>query len=168
MEPTSTKDLVTIIRRPVYMREVGKAGSVHKADVRLPDVAEMIGNDWPALAMQLGFREPEIQAIKEEEPQLNDQAMTMLRRWISRRDSSRPAGNEIEQALKRINRDDIVNKVMFNVKLVTDDVDRSMARLSLDRDQLGESNIIAQCHVRKSVSLRLTIDSIQLRYSKRN
>lgn len=136
MEPTSTKDLVTIVRRPVYMREVGKAGSVHTADVRLHDVADLLADDWPLLAQQLGFREPEIQHIKEE-PKANLQAFAMLRKWISRRDISKPAGNELEQALKRINRDDIVNKVMFNVKLLTDDLDRSMARFSVDRDQLG-------------------------------
>ncbi|GAU97157.1 hypothetical protein RvY_08508-2 [Ramazzottius varieornatus] len=137
MEPTQAKDLVTIVRRPVYMREIGKAGSVHKADVRLHDVADMVGSDWPALAQQLGFRDPEIQSLMDEEPKTNIQAFNMLRRWIARRDVTKSAGNELEQALKRIGRDDIVNKVMFNVKLLTDDLDRTMARLSVDRDQVG-------------------------------
>ena len=137
MEPTAQRDLVTIVRRPVYMREVGKAGSVHKADVRLHDVADMVGSDWPALAQQLGFRDPEIQSLMDEEPKTNLQAFNMLRRWMARRDATKSAGNELEQALKRTGRDDIVNKVMFNVKLLTDDLDRSMARLSVDRDQMG-------------------------------
>ena len=137
MEPTAQRDLVTIVRRPVYMREVGKAGSVHKADVRLHDVADMVGSDWPALAQQLGFRDPEIQSLMDEEPETNLQAFNMLRRWMARRDATKSAGNELEQALKRTGRDDIVNKVMFNVKLLTDDLDRSMARLSVDRDQMG-------------------------------
>ena len=138
MEPTLSKDLVTIVRRPVYMREIGKAGSVHMADVRLHDVATSLGDDWPELALQLGFREPEIQAIKEEESKVSEQGFRMLRLWVSRRDATKPAGNELEQALKRIKRDDVVNKVMFNVKMLTDDLDKSMARLSMDRDQMGK------------------------------
>ncbi|XP_055343210.1 LOW QUALITY PROTEIN: uncharacterized protein LOC129591553 [Paramacrobiotus metropolitanus] len=137
MEPTSAKDIVTIVRRPVYMKEIGKAGSVHRADLRLHDVADLLGDDWPALALQLGFRDPEIQAIKNEEPKVQKQALIMLRRWVERRDQSRQAGSDLEQGLKRINRDDIVNKSMFNVKLLTDDVDRSMQRFSVDRDQIG-------------------------------
>lgn len=46
-------------------------------------------------------------------------------------------GNNLEKGLRRINREDIVNKCMFNVELVTDDVEKAVAKVHLD--QSGES-----------------------------
>ena len=61
---------------------------------------------------------------------------------------SRPlfVGNTLEKALNKIGREDIVNKCIFNVELVTDDVEKAVARVRLDqpgfdslKEELGPS-----------------------------
>lgn len=56
------------------------------------------------------------------------------------------AGNSIEKALNKIGREDIVKKCIFNVELVTDDVEKAVARVRLDqpgfdslKEELGPS-----------------------------
>lgn len=55
-------------------------------------------------------------------------------------------GNTLEKALNKIGREDIVNKCIFNVELVTDDVEKAVARVRLDqpgfdslKEELGPS-----------------------------
>lgn len=55
-------------------------------------------------------------------------------------------GNSLEKALRKIGRDDIVNQCIFNVELVTDDLEKAVAKTQLDqtgfdslRDELGVS-----------------------------
>ena len=47
------------------------------------------------------------------------------------------AGNELERALKRIGREDVIRKCMYNVEEVTDEVERAAAKVQLD--QAGKS-----------------------------
>lgn len=56
------------------------------------------------------------------------------------------AGNTLEKALNKIGREDIVKKCIFNVELVTDDVEKAVARVRLDqpgfdslKEELGPS-----------------------------
>lgn len=42
-------------------------------------------------------------------------------------------GNLLEKGLRKINREDIVNNCMFNVELVTDDVEKAVAKVHLDQ-----------------------------------
>lgn len=56
------------------------------------------------------------------------------------------AGNNLEKALRKIDREDIVNQCVFNVELVTDDMERAVAKVQLDqsgfdalREELGPS-----------------------------
>lgn len=55
-------------------------------------------------------------------------------------------GNTLEKALNKIGRDDIVKKCIFNVELITDDVEKAVARVRLDqpgfdslKEELGPS-----------------------------
>lgn len=55
-------------------------------------------------------------------------------------------GNTLEKALNKIGREDIVKKCIFNVELVTDDVEKAVARVRLDqpgfdslKEELGPS-----------------------------
>lgn len=55
-------------------------------------------------------------------------------------------GNKLEQALNKINRVDIVDKCIYNVELVTDDMEKALAKVQLDqsgfdslKDELGPS-----------------------------
>ena len=56
------------------------------------------------------------------------------------------AGNTLEKALNKIGREDIVKKCIFNVELVTDDVEKAVARVRIDqpgfdslKEELGPS-----------------------------
>lgn len=53
-------------------------------------------------------------------------------------------GNALEKSLRKIGRDDIVNRCIYNVELVTDDLEKAVAKTQLDqsgfdnlRDELG-------------------------------
>ena len=63
--------------------------------------------------------------------------MVMLRLWLNTQ-GNKATGNALEKALRRINREDIVNKCMFNVEmsLVTDEMEHSAAKAAL-ADQAG-------------------------------
>lgn len=56
------------------------------------------------------------------------------------------AGNTLEKALQKIGREDIVKKCIFNVELVTDDVEKAVAKVRIDqpgfdslKEELGPS-----------------------------
>ena len=45
------------------------AGEIHKADLKISDVANLLGDDWVPLAKNLGIAEPDISIIEAEYPQ---------------------------------------------------------------------------------------------------
>ena len=55
----------------------------------------------------------------------------MLRLWQSTQ-GNQATGNVLESALKQIGREDIVNKCMFNVEQVTDEMERLTAKEVLE------------------------------------
>ena len=59
------------------------------------------------------------------------QAIVMLRLWQSTQ-GNQATGNVLESALKQIGREDIVNKCMFNVEQVTDEMERLTAKEVLE------------------------------------
>ena len=64
--------------------------------------------------------------------------MVMLKLWMAQ-SGNRVTGNTLEKALRKIGRDDIVNQCIFNVELVTDDLEKAVAKTRLDQpgfDQL--------------------------------
>ena len=62
---------------------------------------------------------------------IGQQAIVMLRLWLSTQ-GNQATGNVLEKALRRIGREDIVNKCMFNVELVTDEMEQSVAKTALE------------------------------------
>ena len=63
--------------------------------------------------------------------EIGQQAIVMLRLWLSTQ-GNQATGNVLEKALRRIGREDIVNKCMFNVELVTDEMEQSVAKTALE------------------------------------
>ena len=56
--------------------------SLHKADMNLSDICNLLGSDWVKLARQLDIKESDINIIKSEYPDdTSQQAMIMLRLW---------------------------------------------------------------------------------------
>ena len=59
----------------------------------------------------------------------------MLRFWLNM-EGNRATGNALERALRKCDREDVVNKCIFNVELVTDEIEQSAAKAALHHDQV--------------------------------
>ena len=91
----------------------------HRPDPRLADMSNLLGEDWVPLATQLGLTPSEINVIKSEYPDsVAKQAQSMLRMWIAQ-SGNKAQGDALENALKKIGREDIIPQCL-NV----DDVER--------------------------------------------
>jgi hypothetical protein len=61
----------------------GHPDSIHRADIRLSDISNLLGSDWVPLASELGISASDVNLIKTEYPDnINQQAMVMLRLWL--------------------------------------------------------------------------------------
>lgn len=80
----------------------------YRPDPRLADMSNLLGEDWVALATQLGLTPSEINVIKSEYPDsVAKQAQSMLRMWIAQ-SGNKAHGNTLENSLRRIGREDII------------------------------------------------------------
>ncbi|XP_054717551.1 ankyrin-2-like [Uloborus diversus] len=157
-------ELVTLEKRYDFIQEAGlsKPELIHRADLRLSDIARELEKDWISLAQQLDMSEGDIEQLKSEtagEPP--EQALMMLRLWLQK-SGPKATGNELEKALRRINREDIIKNCMFNVELVTDDVEKAVAKVHLDqsgfdvfKEELGSSR---EASMRRGASLDISYD----------
>ncbi|XP_054091606.1 ankyrin-3 isoform X2 [Zeugodacus cucurbitae] len=117
----------------VLQLQTERNDTIHRADIRLSDICNFIDGDWMRLAKELGVPETDYEVINAEYTESSSQkAMVMLRLWV-RQQGPKATGNILEHALHNINRSDIVDKCMFNVELVTDDIESDMAKTELDR-----------------------------------
>lgn len=120
--------------------------TIHRADIRLSDISNMLGDNWPPLATELGILESDISIIQSEYPgNTQRQAMVMLKLWLQTF-GQQATGNSLEKALRAINRDDIVNQCIHNIEIVTDDMEKAVAKVQLDqsgfdslKEELGPS-----------------------------
>ncbi|XP_013779353.1 ankyrin-2-like isoform X7 [Limulus polyphemus] len=163
VKPVPT-ELVTLEKKYGFVEETGlaKPELIHRADLRLSDIARGLDQDWVQLADQLDVSESEVNNIKKEQP--NDpvqQALVMLRLWLQQANED-ATGNNLEKALRKIGREDIVNSCMFNVEIVTDDVEKAVAKVHLDqsgfdafKDELGSSR---DASLRRDISLDVSYD----------
>ncbi|XP_064457857.1 uncharacterized protein LOC135368469 isoform X18 [Ornithodoros turicata] len=164
----AVSELVTLEKKYGFVEETGlaKPELIHRADLRLSDIARELGKDWEPLGQQLDIPEADIHSIRAECPgDLAQQALLVLRLWMQRA-GPRATGNNLEKGLRRINREDIVNKCMFNVELVTDDVEKAVAKVHLDqsgfdtfREELGTSR---NASLKRDTSLNASYDEPDL------
>ncbi|KAF4523415.1 hypothetical protein B566_EDAN007887, partial [Ephemera danica] len=158
------------VGRVLFMREpkvpkgepqqtpISHPDSIHRADLRLSDICNLLGNDWVPLANELGVSSADINLVKSKYPDsVPQQAMVMLRLWMQQA-SNRATG----KALRKIGRDDIVNQCICNVELVTDDMEKAVAKVHLDqsgfenlKEELGPSR---DTSLRRNISLDATYD----------
>ncbi|CAM1293249.1 Uncharacterised protein g682 [Pycnogonum litorale] len=163
--PRSEVDLVTLERKYTYMTEPSsfmRTEQICKADLRLPDIANAVGNDWSLLALQLDVPESDISTIKSNCPDdTSTQALVMLRLWVQQ-SGNKANGNVLQKALIRINREDIVNNCIYNRVLVTDDLEKAVAKVQLDqsgfdafKEELGSSR---DASMKREMSLEVSYD----------
>lgn len=85
-----------------------KDSDYYRPDPRLADMSNLLGEDWVPLANQLGITTSEINVIKSEYPDsVAKQAQSMLRMWRAQ-PGNRAQTNTLENALRRIGREDII------------------------------------------------------------
>ncbi|CAL1296828.1 unnamed protein product [Larinioides sclopetarius] len=157
-------ELVTLEKRYDFIQEAGlsKPELIHRADLRLSDIAQGLDKDWVSLAQQLDMSEHDIGQIQADNTcDQSEQALMMLRLWLQK-SGSKATGNELEKGLRKINREDIIKNCMFNVELVTDDVEKAVAKVHLDqsgfdvfKEELGSSR---DASMRRGVSLDISYD----------
>jgi len=61
----------------------------------------------------------------------------MLRLWLNN-EGDRATGNALERALCKCDREDIVNKCIVNVELVTDEVEQFAAKKALSSNKVDK------------------------------
>lgn len=60
----------------------GRPDAIHRATIRLTDIANLLDKDWEKLALELNVTPNEIGQIKEEHPEkVAQQATTMFKVW---------------------------------------------------------------------------------------
>lgn len=144
----SQSDLLSLDKDHSYLHHGGisKPDTIHRADFRLSDICNLLGEDWEKLASELDIPPSDVKLIKDEYPDnISQQGMVMFRLWL-RQKANKATGNKLEQALNKIGRSDIVEKCICNVELVTDDMEKALAKVRLDQsgfdslsDELGPS-----------------------------
>ncbi|XP_034471914.1 ankyrin-3 [Drosophila innubila] len=114
--------------------------TIQCADIRLSDISNLLGSDWPQLAKELGVPETDIDLVKAEyaDQDVSQQSLIILRLWLTQQ-GSQATGNAMSQALNKIGRDDIVEQCMFNLQPVTDQLERGLAQARMQLPQMSTS-----------------------------
>ncbi|XP_048513287.1 ankyrin-3-like isoform X21 [Athalia rosae] len=143
----SELDLLELSKNYSFLRDGGisRPDTIHRATIRLTDISNLLGPDWEKLAEELNIPPNDVDIIKQEYPgKPAQQASAMFKLWQD--NGNKATGNTLEKALNKIGREDIVKKCIFNVELVTDDVEKAVARVRLDqpgfdslKEELGPS-----------------------------
>jgi hypothetical protein len=113
----------------------GPVDQIKRAELRLTDIADALQSDWVPLARQLGLTQHEIIGIQRDFSYVSEQALVVLHLWVEK-NKEHATGNELERALKRINREDIIDHCMRNLKVVTDEAEKQQALAFLEADMV--------------------------------
>ncbi|XP_044766603.1 ankyrin-3-like isoform X5 [Coccinella septempunctata] len=131
----SHSDLLALDKDHSYLHHGGisKPDTIHRADFKLSDICNLLDEDWEKLAPELDIPPSDIEIIKQEyQENKPQQAMIMFRLWL-RQKANNATGNQLELALRKIGRQDVIDKCICNVELVTDDMERALAKVRLDQ-----------------------------------
>ncbi|XP_063863230.1 ankyrin-2-like isoform X35 [Scylla paramamosain] len=161
-EPAPSEPDLLALEKKYSFLSISKADTIHRANLRLTDISNMLGTDWVALAHELEVTDSDINIIKSQYPDnAPQQAIVMLRLWMQTA-GNKASGNTVGKALRKINREDIVKQCIFNVEVVTDDIERAMAKAHFDqsgfdtfKDELGPSR---DATLNRDVSLDVSYD----------
>ncbi|KAH8406409.1 hypothetical protein KR222_000123, partial [Zaprionus bogoriensis] len=103
--------------------------AIQRADIRLSDISNSLGDDWLQLAHELNVPATDIALVKAEyanQPS-SQQSLVLLRLWLNQA-GKRATGNALAQALSKIQRDDIVEQCIYNLETVTDQQECGLAK----------------------------------------
>lgn len=79
--------IITVIEysqhKIVNVHVTGNSETIHRADIRLSDICNLLSMDWIPLALELGLTQTDINLIQNEyHNNVRQQAMVMLRLWM--------------------------------------------------------------------------------------
>merc|ERR1712142_636108 len=103
-----------------------------KAELQLTDMAEVLQGDWVLLGRQLGLKELDLHNIAKDYSYVSEQALVMLHLWIHEKKGD-ACGNDLERALRKIDREDVIQRCMYNIEEVKDEKEREIALRQIDR-----------------------------------
>ncbi|CAG5123842.1 unnamed protein product, partial [Candidula unifasciata] len=134
--------------------------TVNQAEMKLSDVADTVQGDWVVLAQQLQISISDINHIKNDYKTVGDQALAMLHFW-AQKSGEKATGTQLESALRRINRDDVVRKCLHHVVREDDEVEAAAARAAMDQsgfDTFKEEVGITKDSLKRGMSLDVQYD----------
>ncbi|XP_056019553.1 ankyrin-2-like isoform X16 [Ostrea edulis] len=159
MDPEAALELK---KRSSLLREHGIVleDTISNAKINLSDVADTLKGDWVILATQLDISGDEIHKINSDYRTVNDQALAMLSLWKEKK-GDQATGNELERALRSIKREDVVQKCMYNVETIQDEVELAAAKVAMDQsgfDTFAEEIGVPQDSMKRNMSLDVQFD----------
>lgn len=140
------RDLITRIDLTQYQRVPTSNYDTFNslANLRIVDIANLLGEDWILLAPEIGIDESEINAIIAENPTSTPkQAQALLRTYITGNKDGRTV---LENGLKAIKREDIVTKCMRTTvtQTVTTRKHRSLDNGTDEEDLMKDSESVEE------------------------
>lgn len=109
---------------------------IDRAELHLTNIAEAVQDDWEALADELGVDRKEVEKNTSASDSKSEKALVLLHLWVKQK-KNLASGNELERALNRIDREDVVLKSMRNVQPVTDEQEIRTAIMSIEQGMVS-------------------------------
>ncbi|XP_073979792.1 uncharacterized protein isoform X4 [Rhodnius prolixus] len=103
-----------------------------RGNMVLADLCQYLGDDWEPLALRLGISEEDVEIIKQEVHTSPQRASLALKLWQNNL-GVHATGNKLEKTLREIGREDILDKCVKDMQVITDDMERAMACVTLDQ-----------------------------------
>lgn len=74
--------VITIIEVIFLSSYAGISENVVSANLKLPEIAREVGNDWPALAHELNISNQDIERLQDDGEDTDRQGLSMLQLWL--------------------------------------------------------------------------------------
>ncbi|BES94389.1 ankyrin 3, node of Ranvier (ankyrin G) [Nesidiocoris tenuis] len=106
--------------------------TVVRGNMVLADLCQILGDDWEPLAKALGISGQDIEIIKQEVHTSPQRTSLALKLWQTNQ-GAQATGNKLEKGLRDIGREDVIKKCVRDMHVVTDDVEKAYASVTLDQ-----------------------------------
>uniref|UniRef100_A0A0A9Y3T9 Ankyrin-2 n=2 Tax=Lygus hesperus TaxID=30085 RepID=A0A0A9Y3T9_LYGHE len=125
------------------------AETMIRGNMVLADLCQVLGDDWEPLASKLGVSDQDIEIIKQEVHTSPQRTSLAIKLWQTNQ-GPQATGNKLEKALRDIGREDVIKKCVRDVHVVTDDLEKAYASVTLDQSgfdaltsELGKDSVVS-------------------------
>ncbi|XP_024080621.1 ankyrin-3-like isoform X3 [Cimex lectularius] len=115
-----------------------------RGNMVLSDLCQVLGHDWEPLALKLGISDQDIDIIKQEVHTSPERTSLAIKLWRTNL-GPQATGNKLEKALRDIGREDVIEKCVRDMEVVTDDIEKAVANVTLDQsgfDTTGKDSLL--------------------------